>query len=69
VAVANEQDAFAALRAAHPEVEILSRHPMDLDLIGSLFRDGRKGCEWLALEPNDKFDRIGGVPIDQPVKL
>ena len=68
VAKADEQQAFAILRRAHPDVEIVSRHTMDVSTIRTLGIPEGRGVEWVPLDPKDPFTHIGGVPIGQPIK-
>jgi len=68
VAEPHEDAALATLREAHPNLTVVSRHYMDLDLIKKLGIPGGKFVEWIPISSKDRLTRAGGVSIDIPMR-
>jgi hypothetical protein len=68
VAEPAEDAAIETLKAAHPGIEIVSRHSLPPDLIKKFGAKGGSVTEWMPIDPKGRIERAGGVPIDKPMK-
>jgi hypothetical protein len=67
VADPTESEAISILKATLPDLEIVSRHRLDLSLIQFLGAKNGSVTEWVPANPRDRLERAGGVLIDQPM--
>jgi transposase len=56
------------LKAAHQDVEVLSRHSMAQSTINVLGLPEGGIIEWVPADPKEKMTRTGGVPIEKPMQ-
>jgi hypothetical protein len=68
VAIASGPKAVEILKVQNPDLEVLSRHIVGGKVLTTLRMTEGDITEWVPLDCKEKLTRIGGVPIDVPMK-
>ncbi|MDB5688077.1 MAG: hypothetical protein JWR77_2666 [Rhizorhabdus sp.] len=64
VAETSEGEALATFKQAHPDLEVVSRQAMSLELMHCFGAKARSVTEWKRIDPKKRITRAGGTSIE-----
>jgi hypothetical protein len=62
VAEPSEDGALATFKQAHPDLEVVSRHAMSLELMHWFGAKAGSVTEWMPIDPKQRITRAGDNP-------